>query len=86
MKVTWIRTGDDGRSHFEDLEVPEHVARYGTNSDPISATTVVFRETPVGGSMDFHPAPRRQFVVNLSGLVEIEVGDGTRRRLGAGDI
>ena len=32
MKVTWIRTGDDGRSHFEDLEVPEHVARYGTNA------------------------------------------------------
>jgi len=25
-------------------------------------------------------------VVNLSGLVEIEVGDGSKRRLGAGDI
>jgi hypothetical protein len=36
--------------------------------------------------MDFHTAPRRQFVVNLSGLVEIEVGDGSTRRLGAGDI
>ncbi len=36
--------------------------------------------------MNFHPAPRRQFVVNLSGLVEIECGDGSKRRLGAGDI
>lgn len=36
--------------------------------------------------MDFHVAPRHQFVVNLSGVVEIECGDGSTRRLGAGDI
>jgi hypothetical protein len=86
VKVTWIFTGPDNQSHFEDLEVPEHAVRYGTNSDPIPVTTVIFRETPVGGEMEFHPAPRRQFVVNLSGLVEIECGDGSKRRLGAGDI
>jgi hypothetical protein len=86
VKVTWIYTGTDQQSHFEDLEIPEHAVNYGTNSDPISATTVLFRHTPVGGAMDFHPAPRRQFVVNLSGLVEIECGDGSKRRLGAGDI
>ena len=40
----------------------------------------------LGGEIDFHNAPQRQFVVNLSGRVEIEVGDGTKRQLGAGDI
>ncbi len=86
MKVTWIYTGDDGRSHFEDLDVPLNPASYGLNSSVIPSTGIVFRETPVGGALDFHPAPRRQFVVNLSGLVEIEGGDGSKRRLGAGDI
>ncbi len=86
MKVNWIHTGPDNRSHFEDLEIPLNPAGYSRLSELVPAAGVVFRETPVGGSMDFHPAPRRQFVVNLSGLAEIECGDGTKRRLGAGDI
>jgi hypothetical protein len=86
MKCTWIYTGDDGRSHFADVDVPLNPARYGTLSDVIPSGGIQLRETPVGGALDFHPAPRRQFVVNLSGLVEIECGDGSKRRLGAGDI
>jgi hypothetical protein len=86
MKAVWVHTGGDGRSHFDDLDIPLNPAGYGSLSAPVETTTIVFRETPVGGSMDFHTAPRRQFVVNLSGLVEIEVGDGSTRRLGAGDI
>lgn len=86
MRCTWIYTGDDGRSHFADIDVPLNPAHYGQLSDVIPATGIQFRETPVGGSLDFHPAPRRQFVINLSGLVEIECGDGTKRRLGPGDI
>ena len=45
-----------------------------------------FRETPAGVEQDFHNAPRRQFVITLSGAAEIECGDGTVRRLGPGDI
>jgi hypothetical protein len=47
---------------------------------------VIFRETPAGGALDFHTAPRRQFVITLSGIGEIECGDGSRRRVGPGDI
>ena len=31
-------------------------------------------------------APRRQFVIHLAGAAEIEVGDGTRRTFGAGEV
>ena len=86
MKVNWIRTGPDNQSHFEDLDIPLNSAGYSSLSELVPSQGVQFRETPVGGAIDFHPAPRKQFVVNLSGLVEIECGDGTRRRLGAGDI
>ena len=33
-----------------------------------------------------HRAPRRQFVINLSGQSEIEISDRTKRRFGPGDI
>jgi hypothetical protein len=86
MRVLRIYTGDDGESHFEELDVPLNATRYGSLSGAVPVKSVMFRETPVGGAIDFHNAPQRQFVVNLTGLVEIETGDGTKRRLGAGDI
>ena len=86
MKAARIYTGADGRSHFEDLDIPLKPSSYGTLSDLVPSSGVIFRETPVGGALDFHVAPRRQFVITLAGLVEVECGDGTKRRFGAGDI
>ena len=86
MQITRVYTGDDDQSHFETIDVPLGESRYGSLSELFEAEGVIFRETPVGGELDFHNAPRRQFVVTLSGEVEIECGDGATRRLGAGDI
>ena len=88
MKVTRVYTGDDGESHFEDIEVPlADRGAFGSISELVSATGVVFRETGPDYDLDFHNAPRRQYVVNLKGgFVELEVGDGSKRRLGPGDI
>jgi len=36
--------------------------------------------------MDWHTAPRKQYVITLSGQVEIGIGDGTIRRFGPGDV
>ena len=86
MRISRIYTGPDGRSHFEHLDVPLAPSRYGVLSSPVPVTEVQFRETPAEGLLDFHTAPRRQFVITLAGAVEVECGDGTRRRFGAGDI
>ena len=86
MRVVRIFTGDDNASHFEDLNIPLDPSRYGSLSAPVDAQSIIFRETPAGGLIDFHPAPRRQFVVTLQGIVEVECGDGSKRRFGAGDI
>ena len=86
MQITRVYTGDDNQSHFETIDVPLGESRYGSLSELFEAEGVIFRETPVGGELDFHNAPRRQFVVTLSGLVEIECGDGATRQLGAGEI
>ena len=86
VRITRLYTGPDNQSHFEDLDIPLNPASYGVQSDPVPVTGAIFRETPVGGALDFHPAPRRQFVVTLSGMGELECGDGTRRRFGPGAV
>jgi hypothetical protein len=76
-----LYTGSDGESHFEDLPL-------GARSDLGSLTPtagIMFRESPAGNFLDWHPAPRRQWVIILSGELEIGLGDGTRRRFGPGD-
>jgi len=87
MKVTRVYTGADECSHFEDIDVPlDDGGPIGRLSALVPATGVIFRETGGDYNLDFHNAPRRQYVVNLEGDVEIEVGDGTKRVLRAGDV
>ena len=88
MKYTRIYTGDDGESHFDDLEFElKEMGQFpGLYSDPWKAKSVIFRETDADYNLDYHTAPRRQFVINLRGSVEIETGLGERRLLGPGDI
>ena len=51
----------------------------------IAAKGVMFRQS---GEyfINWHNAPRRQFVVNLTGTVEIVASDGEKRLLGPGSI
>jgi hypothetical protein len=87
MKIVRIYTGSDNQSHFEDLQIPlKDSGKIGFMSELTKATGVVFRETSGDYNYDFHTAPQRQYVVNLEGEVEIEVGDGSKRILRAGDV
>ena len=94
MKIVRIYTGEDGQSHFEDLEIPQaDIPLAGRpngatdkRSDPIPVESVLIRDAQAGDEHAFHPAPCRQFVVALSGIGEIVCGDGTSRRFGPGDI
>jgi quercetin dioxygenase-like cupin family protein len=47
---------------------------------------VVFRSSPPGYFSDWHTAPRRQYIITLSGAADIGLGDGTIHRLGPGDV
>lgn len=87
MKVVRIYTGDDGESHFEDVEMELNQGDFsGWYSDPVKAKSVIFRKTGGDYDLGFHNAPRRQYVVNLRGSVEIETGLGEKRILGPGEI
>jgi len=87
VKITRVYTGDDGESHFEDVDIElRDLGAVGRISEPLKATGIMFRENDGDYNLDWHCAPRRQFVINLDGPVEIEVGDGSRRVLQPGDV
>ena len=58
----------------------------GRLSKLIQGPGVMFREVDGDYDLDFHQAPRRQFVVNLRGSVDITVASGETRRLESGDV
>lgn len=76
-----LYTGPDGKSRVESIPLAETPAW----TSGLATTTITFREDPVGRFQDWHPAPRRQFVIILSGHLEIGLGDGSTRIFGPGD-
>lgn len=76
-----LYTGKDGQSHLETIDLAKH-PEWGSG---LATTTISFREDPVGRHLDWHPAPRRQFVIILSGRLEIGLGDGSKHLFGPGD-
>ena len=86
MKIHNLYTDAAGESHFRDLEVEWIETRRGSKlSKKLPATGVIFRETAAEHNVDWHPAPRRQFVIILQGQLEIGLGDGSKHVFGPGD-
>lgn len=88
MKIPRLYTGDDGQSHWADLEIEMESRPTGSSAARVvqNATGVTFSYFPAGVTADWHNAPRRQYVITLTGEVEYEIGDGTLRRFGPGSI
>ena len=87
MKYLRIYADEKGESHFEDVEVPlTSQSRSSGLSELIPAKGVIFRRSPADQYIDWHPAPRRQFVITLAGEAEVEASDGEVRRIGPGIV
>ena len=41
---------------------------------------------PADYDLDWHPAPRRQYIINLDAGVQITASDGESRKIGAGEV
>jgi quercetin dioxygenase-like cupin family protein len=82
MSITRLYTGTDGQTHIEELDLASHPELTTLQA----AKGIVFRTTQPGYFSDWHNAPRRQFVITLSGEVEIGLGDGSIHRFGAGHV
>jgi hypothetical protein len=76
-----LYTGTDGQSHIEPIDLTK-TSEWTTG---LATTNITFRQVPASNFQDWHPAPRRQFVIILSGQLEIGLGDGTKHVFGPGD-
>jgi hypothetical protein len=87
MRIHNLYTDANGESHFRDIEVDWAEERRGSKlSKRMPATGIIFRETSADYDLDWHPAPRRQYIVNLDAGVQITASDGESRVIGAGEV
>ena len=92
LRYAVIYSDPDGRTHFRDEFFPWQKTQPSDPKTPAMQTPFVdaqklgFLTIAVGYSSEWHPAPGKRFVVMLSGLAELEIGSGERRRFGPGDV
>jgi len=82
IMMTRIYTGTDGLTHSERVEMK--LTSNGTST--MKATGVEFSSRPAAPAGDWHVGPRRQFVITLSGRAELEVANGQKVPIEAGNI
>ena len=92
MKYTRIYCDDAGDSLFEDVSVEVSLVDYAPPAPPLNLAAPIDSErmilfsVPAGWVGDWHPSPCRQFYIQLSGELEIQVGDGEIRKFSAGSM
>ena len=87
MHIHNLYADENGKSHFRDLEVDWAEDRgHSQLSERVPATGIIFRRTASDYNLDWHPAPRRQYIVNLDAAVQIRASDGEVRIIKAGEI
>jgi hypothetical protein len=80
-RVIRIYATPDGESHVEEL-----VISGDAGPAPITRMTAGVYRGSGATAPDWHTAPRRQFAINMVGALEVEISNGTRKRIGAGDL
>ncbi len=81
MKYIRVYADATGESHYEDT------ASASTSYPAMTpATGAAFARFPAGWAGDWHPAPRRQYFVVLTGECESETSDGDRRSHSPGSV
>jgi hypothetical protein len=93
MDAFRVFTDPDGETHFEDIELTmRQVDELGKavvfpRSSPLPATEIFFVHRPESaGPTPWHNVKQPQFVLRLTGEMEIEVSDGQVRRTGPGSV
>jgi hypothetical protein len=77
-KVVRVYATPDGGSRVEGLAI-------SPNAKPVQITRMTagaYRGSGVSAP-DWHNAPRKQFAINMTGELEVELTDGTRRKIGS---
>jgi hypothetical protein len=87
MRVHNLYVDAAGETHFRDIEIEwAEEGPAGKLSKRLPATGIIFREVQPNYDLDWHPAPRRQYIINLDAGVQITASDGEARIIKAGEV
>jgi len=92
MKYTRIFSDKEGETHFKDVEIELEPVEFAPPAPPVNlssftlATQYAFCVFPSGWYGDWHPTPKKQTFLFLSGEMEVRVSDGEERRFSPGSI
>jgi len=92
LQYSILYTGSDAKTHFKDDYLPWELfpdtpTDFGHVTTPLQkATDIGFVRLSAGRRSDWHPAPRKQFIMVLTGIMELEAGDGQKRTFKPGNV
>lgn len=91
-QYTRVYTDEKGETHFEDVEIELLPVDFAPPAPALNLSTFIdakkycFINAPTGWHGDWHPAPKRQVIVYISGKIEAKVSDGEVRVFGPGSV
>jgi hypothetical protein len=86
VMMTRLYTGSDGQTHAEETEDKFTAGSPNEVFKLMGITGAELHRAAPGTVLDWHTAPRRQYVITLSGQGELEVSGGKKIRVGPGHI
>ena len=84
--MTRFYTGPDNQTHAEEVELKFTPGSPSEVSKMMPVTGAELHRTAGGSVDDWHRAPRRQYVITLSGTLEFETRLGERFTIAPGDV
>src|SRR5450755_27955 len=84
--TTRFYTGPDNQTHVEQVELKFIPGSPAEISKLMQVTGAELHRIAAGSVEDWHQAPRRQYVITLSGRGEIEVAEGKKISVGPGSV
>jgi hypothetical protein len=84
--ITRLYTGPDGQTHAEEIEAKFTPGQTSDLSKMLGISAGELHRAAPGTVIDWHTAPRRQYVITLSGHGELEVAGGKKIPVGPGHI
>jgi hypothetical protein len=85
LMIHRLYTGPDGQTHADEIEA-KFVGGANAVYKLIANSGAELHRAPPCRVADWHTAPRRQYVITLSGHAELEVAGGKKIEIGPGDI
>jgi quercetin dioxygenase-like cupin family protein len=86
VMMTRLYTGPDGQTHAQEMEAKFIAGNTNEVFKLMAITGAELHRAAPGTVIDWHTAPRRQYVITLSGQGEIEVAGGKKFTVGPGHI